>query len=77
MKLIHVWGTMYEMGYAQGTLVKDDLVEFLNDVWAYIESEVTAVFPKWFPKKLATEIANFAASTVLDLTHYITAPFTN
>ena len=37
MKLLHVYGSMYEMGWAQGTLLKDDLRAFINELWSYLE----------------------------------------
>lgn len=33
MRLIHVYGTMYQMGLAQGTLLKDDLKSFIAELW--------------------------------------------
>jgi len=33
-------GTPYEMGYAQGELLKDDATTFINAVWTYLEQQV-------------------------------------
>lgn len=30
MKLIHVYGSMYQMGFAQGVLLKEDLTAFMS-----------------------------------------------
>ena len=37
--LLHVYGNMYQMGYAQGELLKDQLKEFMGTLWSYIELE--------------------------------------
>ena len=37
--LIHVYGTPYEMGYAIGTLLKEQLTNFISEMWAYIEEQ--------------------------------------
>jgi len=76
LKILHLYGSMYEMGYAQGELLGDDLTEFLDSVWSYIESEIVNVFPKWIPKLIAIDIADFVASLALDLTHYVTKLYT-
>jgi hypothetical protein len=34
-----VLGTPYEMGYAQGELMKDVASTFIDDVWTYLEEE--------------------------------------
>jgi hypothetical protein len=36
MRLIHLYGTMEEMGFAQGELLADVLTVFLQDCWNYI-----------------------------------------
>lgn len=48
------------MGYAQGSLMKDKVVGLINDVWAYMESQVVefvnksvSIFPEWFLKDVA------------------------
>jgi hypothetical protein len=37
MKLLHVYGDMYQMGYAHGYLLKDELTEMMTEVWQYIK----------------------------------------
>jgi len=39
--VVHVWGTPYEVGFAQGTLMKDDINTFVNAVWDYLLEELT------------------------------------
>ena len=40
MKLIHVYGNMYQMGFAHGALLKDELHGFIGELWNYIEGQV-------------------------------------
>jgi len=56
--------------------MKDELLQFINDIWAYIESEVTGVLPDWVPDWLKLDIANYGAAAALDLTHYLTEKYT-
>lgn len=77
MKLLHVFGSMYQMGLAQGTLLKEDLNVFIQELWEYIEKQVEDGIPKKIPSFLKKGVANFAIGTVLDLNYEITLPFTN
>lgn len=36
MKMIHVYGNMYQMGFAHGALLQDDLQAFLYELWDYL-----------------------------------------
>ena len=40
MHIVFVIGTAYEMGFAHGTLMKENATRFINAVWAYLEKEV-------------------------------------
>lgn len=35
-KLIHVYGDMYQMGLAQGQLLKEEIKQFTTEAWAYL-----------------------------------------
>jgi hypothetical protein len=37
MKLLHVYGNMYQMGLAQGSLLREELQQFIKELWLYIE----------------------------------------
>merc|ERR1712065_116954 len=65
--LVHVYGTPYEMGYAQGELLKEEASEFISSVWSYLESMVTA-YLKDLPKWLADMIADVGLDAALDAT---------
>jgi hypothetical protein len=40
MKLLHVYGSMYQMGLAQGVLIKEDLNSFITELWNYILAQI-------------------------------------
>lgn len=77
MKLLHVYGNMYQMGFAQGVLLKEELNKFISELWAYIEEQVAEGLPKKLPKFLLSKTASFAAGAALDLTYDITREYTN
>lgn len=37
MSLIHVYGTPYQMGFAQGYLLKDKLNQFIPELFVYLD----------------------------------------
>ena len=38
MKLLHVYGNMYQMGLAHGTLLREDAQKMSQEVWKYLVS---------------------------------------
>merc|ERR1719456_1476383 len=36
--VVHLWGTPYEVGYAQGELRKAAVKEFIEKTWAYLNT---------------------------------------
>jgi len=73
--VVHVWGTGYEMGFAQGTLLKDKTTSLVQQVWAYFESQIDNVLgdlPKW----LADLIADLGLDLALDATYEMTVEYT-
>jgi len=76
-RVIHLWGTAYEMGFAQGTLLKEGVSSFLINVWNYMESEITSgPLIKDLPKWLANLIADMGLDAALEFTHLVTAAYT-
>lgn len=71
--LVHVYGTAYEMGYAQGALLGDELKEFIPKVFAYLETQVfknasTNPFEAW--------VARTGLNLALDLSYGVTKKYT-
>jgi len=74
--LTHLYGTPYQWGFAQGTLLKTPITKFLTTVWAYFESQVEEVI-KWMPPWLAKMISDLGLDVALDLTYDLTKSMTN
>lgn len=68
MKLLHVYGSMYHMGFAHGYLLRDELNVFMYELWDYIEEQIEQSLDK-IPKFMRHSTANFAAGAALDLTY--------
>jgi len=75
ISVVHVWGTPYQMGYAYGTLLKDQLNTFLPSLWSYMESQVDQVLQS-LPPWLQNILANLGLDAALDVTWEITKDFT-
>lgn len=73
--LLHVWGDPYDMGYAHGTLLKDQLAVMMPTLWAYLESQVTSIMQK-VPPEIAKIIADLGLDAALDLTYDATVAWT-
>ena len=49
IRIVHVWGTPYEMGFATGSLLSAELKSFLPKVMDYFETSAGDSFPKDTP----------------------------
>jgi len=75
--VVHVWGTPYEVGFAQGTVRKEAVIEFITKLWAYLNSELTPYItndrvPQW----LKDIIISHALDRALDWSRSVTEEFT-
>lgn len=75
--VVHVWGTPYEMGFAQGTLMKKEIISFFTSVWEYVVTEIAAEIqneriPQWMKDMIVSKGISYA----LDWTRRTTEPFT-
>merc|ERR1712131_366819 len=79
ISIVHVWGTPYEMGFAQGRILKDRLTQFMTGLWDYMIDEITheinGLNPD-LPPEFVEDVANNGLEWALDKTVNITAPFT-
>lgn len=69
--IIHMWGTPYEQGYAQGQMLDKTIRGFFQDTWKYLDDQVAAVI-KVVPSWLAEWIANLGLDAALDFTETLT-----
>jgi len=75
ISVVHLWGSAYDMGYAQGTLKKNQLIAFMNQAWSYLETEIDQ-YISFLPKWLQDQIATLGLDAALDWTYYMSEPFT-
>lgn len=74
--VVHVYGSSYDMGYAQGELMGEYLSGFVHGVFEYIQDSVIddSKFPH-IPKKLKQLILEKGINTALDWNLKETSPF--
>jgi len=75
--VVHLWGSPYELGFAQGTLLKKEMNQFIYTLWAYLITELVDSFPSSnFPDAAKAKVASMGIERALDWTAEQTAPFT-
>lgn len=63
-------------GYAQGSLLKEHIKDFITSVWEFMEDELERALPNTIPKWLSRLIADFGLKLALDLTEMASKDFT-
>ena len=81
LRVVHVWGTSYEMGYAQGLLLSEIIPEVYSTFVAYVEALVEADIKdkKWIqflPLELREALESATLNEALELTYQATKKFT-
>jgi hypothetical protein len=74
--LVNVSGSAYEMGYARGQLLHDEIIEQLADTYEWIEGGVIEPYLKFLPKELQAIIAELGIVAALDATRLATYEWT-
>ena len=75
--IVHVWGTPYEVGFAQGTLMKKDIISFVTSTWKYLSTSLVDAFPfDMLSKEMKELIVQKGLDGALDWTREMTTPFT-
>jgi len=73
--VVHIYGSAYEMGRAQGELLKETLPQFITRTWNYFEETVEDAVP-WLPTWFSEMIALVGLDAALDATYLITKEYT-
>jgi hypothetical protein len=79
--VLHVYGTPYQWGYAQG-LLRPDAKNFIDDVYAYLDESAyeavngTGDYPDWMPLWFFDDIVNLGVDGALQLELDATMPYT-
>ncbi|XP_071103866.1 protein dcd1B-like isoform X1 [Haliotis cracherodii] len=77
--VLHLYGTPYEMGFAQGSIVKDEATSMIQQVWQYMQDQIVGGITKklkfldWF----LDEVATFGLDAALDLELLATKKYTS
>ena len=76
--VVHVYGSAYEMGFAQGALLPAEVNFIATSVWKYMEDQVAENIdgPGGLPEWLADLIADVGLEAALDVLLDLTRPFT-
>jgi isopenicillin-N N-acyltransferase-like protein len=75
--VVHLWGTPYEMGFAQGTIRKEEIRKFVTETWAYLNSELLeALSGDRLPQWLKEMIVEKGMERALDWSWRTTEDFT-
>eukprot|EP01138_Halocafeteria_seosinensis_P009083 gb/GECG01009283.1/.p1 GENE.gb/GECG01009283.1/~~gb/GECG01009283.1/.p1 ORF type:complete len:411 (+),score=43.99 gb/GECG01009283.1/:1-1233(+) len=73
--VVHVYGTPYEMGYAHGSMMKQEVQVMADSVWQYFEKQIEdelSGLPTW----LRDWVAEVGITAAVDLTWELTKNFT-
>jgi len=70
--LLHVWGSAYQMGFANGQLLKSQITELVPGMIAHFESQVADSIDQYIGKDLASFVADFGLRAALDLEYEMT-----
>jgi len=79
VSILHVWGSAYEMGFAHGRLMKEEVTTFLTAVYDYMIDEITHEindFAPNLPEDFVKDVAEHGIDWALDKTINLTAPYT-
>eukprot|EP01036_Dinobryon_divergens_P030604 gene30604-39874_t len=77
--IVHIWGNPYEIGFAQGTLRKEAIRDFIAKTYKYLNSEFMSSLRdnSKIPKPVQAMIVQMGIYKALDWTAKVTAPFTS
>lgn len=75
ISVVHLYGSAYELGYAHGSLLKDDIQVMYKNFFAYLDGEIESAVP-WLPKKIREILETKGVDGVLDYVYNLTLPYT-
>ncbi|XP_077988483.1 protein dcd1A-like [Glandiceps talaboti] len=79
-KILHVWGTPYEMGFAHGSILGKEGKAFVDDAWNYIEDEAYGYINKsvsWLTPWFVKDVINYGMEFAMDLEILATKQYTS
>eukprot|EP00753_Platysulcus_tardus_P002872 PLAT11979.1.p2 GENE.PLAT11979.1~~PLAT11979.1.p2 ORF type:complete len:455 (+),score=216.96 PLAT11979.1:31-1365(+) len=76
LSVVHVYGTPYEMGYAQGELLHAEINSMLPAMMQHLENEVESVLGQGLPASMESLIAREGLAAALGATYEVIKPYT-
>ena len=64
--IVHLYGTSYEMGFAQGTILKREVTEFITKTWAYLIDMALEEMGTMVPPIIQAKIVELGFERMLD-----------
>eukprot|EP00010_Vexillifera_abyssalis_P002857 CAMPEP_0201552088 /NCGR_PEP_ID=MMETSP0173_2-20130828/13637_1 /ASSEMBLY_ACC=CAM_ASM_000268 /TAXON_ID=218659 /ORGANISM="Vexillifera sp., Strain DIVA3 564/2" /LENGTH=441 /DNA_ID=CAMNT_0047962507 /DNA_START=21 /DNA_END=1346 /DNA_ORIENTATION=+ len=74
INVVHLWGSPYEMGYAQGQLLKEQVNGLINDAFQWLEESIKDSVPH-LPDSWLPILAHNGTGALLELTYDLTKDF--
>lgn len=74
LNVVHVFGTPYEMGFARGTLMKEEINKLIPEVFAYFKAEIDQ-YIGFLPKSWQQAIIKYGEEIIIDLSYDLLKPF--
>lgn len=75
--LLHVYGGVYEMNFAVGELLSEEIAAAVPAALAYLYAQVNASYNlSWLPEPVRDWVVEYGVETALDWTANATAPYT-
>jgi hypothetical protein len=75
LRVVHLYGTPYQMGYAQGLLLQDEITKVFPDLYEWIYYKVNQTLD-WLPAIIRELIAEYGLTAALEATVWLTEPWT-
>jgi len=73
--LVHVWGSPYEMGYANGQLLQNEINTLVPEMLAHWELQVEASIDQYIGEDMAGFVAEYGLRAALDVEYYMTRDY--
>jgi isopenicillin-N N-acyltransferase-like protein len=74
--ILHLWGTPYQMGHAQGTLLQSQIRDMNAQVWKYVEEQAIKILKSDLPWWLQELIADAGLQGALEAMYFMTKGYT-
>jgi isopenicillin-N N-acyltransferase-like protein len=74
--IVHLYGTAYEMGFAQGTILKKEINQFISATWSYLINMALEEMGELLPPAMQAKLISMGMERLLDWCARVTEPFT-